>query len=233
MDAMVERIEKLERSVRRFRRAGGAVFCLGVVGLVMGQKAEPKETPKVIVVDSLVARNVIAEQYTLVGNSEIRGTWGMIDDTAAFEMYPPGSVQEDPVRMNYEGSLSLKVGPGNSMILFKAEGGRYSVWNTQRDGTTGISLCRKGDSSSFLSTWDAIPELGSSFTMSGAGGHSGMELMALPNGANLVLLDAKGRHRAVLGHASTVTKTTGVTHEHPESSLVLFDEKGNVVHQVP
>jgi len=209
MDAMVERIEKLERSVRRFRRACGAVVCLGVVGLVMGQNAESTQTPKVLHVDTLSANNVLAERFILQSGGEVRGSWNVTDDMAMFMLQPPGTDQRQGMA-KLPGILTLMAGPRRTGIQFDAKDGFASTWQTGHDGTTVISLYGKGDSPP-LSTWVVDPNTGTSF----------------------YLADKDGQTRAVLGRTSTVTKRTGVEHKRPESSLVLFDEKGNLLYQVP
>lgn len=229
MDAMVERIERLEKSVRRFRWAGGAVVCLGLAALVMGQQAEPKEIPETFVVDTVRARSVIAESFLLGSGTELRGAWAMFGDVAAFVLYPPGMKLGD--KKGKRGSLRLSVGPTTAMIEFEAKDGCNSTWKTSPDGSTIISLCNKDESS--LSMWFASPELGTVFSMYDADGRKRAELTAITSGARFVLLDSEGQTRAILGQSKTINKTTRITLDRPESSLVLFDEKGSVLHQVP
>ncbi len=49
----------------------------------------------------------------------------------------------------------------------------------------------------------------------------------------LELWDEAGQSRAVLGCTDLETTTTGVVTKLPESSLVLFDKDGKVIHRVP
>jgi len=49
----------------------------------------------------------------------------------------------------------------------------------------------------------------------------------------LLLTDENGFSRAALGAESTVSQKTGTTHNHPESTLTLYDEKGTVLFQKP
>ena len=209
MDAMVERIEKLERSVRRFRWTVGAVVCLSVVGLMMGQNAESRETPRVLHVDTLSANNVLAGRYILNSGGEVRGSWQVSDDIALFMLRPPGVAKRQGMA-KMPGLLTLAVGPRAGEIKFEAKDRLFSSWWTTHDGATVISLCGKDDSRP-MSRWLVNPEFGTSFSLG----------------------DKDGQTRAVLGRTSTVTERTGVEHEHPEASLVLFDEKGNLLHQVP
>lgn len=50
---------------------------------------------------------------------------------------------------------------------------------------------------------------------------------------SIVLWDKNGKARAALGAFGTETSRTGVKHEHPESSLLLFDKDGKVLFEAP
>lgn len=213
MDAMVERIERLERSVRRFRWAGGAVVCLGVVALVIGQKAEPKDTPKVLEVDKIVAREVVADGYTLMGSGEVRGYWATLGKEAALVMSPPGrntfpAKGEDPHATGP--GLILAVSPERARIRMDTTGDRTSYWTLSKDGVANITLLKNGDKI-VGGNWTHVPKVGSCF----------------------VLQDEKGTQRAILGHSQTVDKTTGVKTLRPESSLTLMADDGTLLHRVP
>ncbi len=209
MVAMVERIEKLERSVRRFRWAGGTVVCLGAAGLLLGQNGTPKTStvqPKILRADKIIAKNVVAENYELRRGEELRGRWLIGPrEIAIFTMLRASGKGEATT----DGSIWLTVGSEQAEFKMYAQDGHSSRWVTQSDGASFIRLGEKGDTC--LSNWSTRPMVGSIFS----------------------LYDKIGNVRAALGRVSTVTKTTGVSHEHPESSLVLFDEKGNILHQVP
>jgi hypothetical protein len=52
-------------------------------------------------------------------------------------------------------------------------------------------------------------------------------------GTYIKLADYKGNMRTVIGNTETVTPKTGVAHKHPISSIVLFNEKGDVLWSAP
>jgi len=52
-------------------------------------------------------------------------------------------------------------------------------------------------------------------------------------GVHISLSDSVGRTRAVLGTAETVSIKTGVKRQHPASSLLLYNEEGEVVWEAP
>jgi len=62
----------------------------------------------------------------------------------------------------------------------------------------------------------------------------GIKFSLLKEGqAALRLADEKGNERAVLGHIKLERPATGVTEEHPTSSLVLFNKDGKVIWKAP
>lgn len=199
MDAMVERIEKLERSVRRFRLTGGAVVCLGVVGLVMGQKAEPKDTP--VIAEKIAAQEVWAERYVLVFGGELRGFWTAEESRSQLTIFPPGNRQTPSVNISVTAD-----GPTIGLHMNQDSG---SMWACDANGTAAFNLLQKGGK--IVSSWVATLAYGSKFSLN----------------------DKDGRERAVLGRTVMVDSTTGAKSGRPESSLVLFDEEGTVLHQVP
>ncbi len=58
-------------------------------------------------------------------------------------------------------------------------------------------------------------------------------LAASPEGAGLTICDAEGQERAVVGSTRTVTKRTGAETEHPESTITLLKENGDVLWRAP
>jgi hypothetical protein len=62
-----------------------------------------------------------------------------------------------------------------------------------------------------------------------------IEITAFPrlNFAQLSMRDANFNERVVLGNNTIVSTKTGVEHEYPVSSIMLFNENGNVLWSVP
>ena len=60
-----------------------------------------------------------------------------------------------------------------------------------------------------------------------------VELNSAKGRASVFLRDAEGKDRAALGSTLLKTLSTGALIQQPVSSLVLFDEKGNVISQIP
>jgi hypothetical protein len=61
-----------------------------------------------------------------------------------------------------------------------------------------------------------------------------IELVSLtPQYKYISLNDAEGNNRVVIGNTKTVTRKTGAQHQHPVSSMILFNENNKVIWEAP
>jgi hypothetical protein len=58
-------------------------------------------------------------------------------------------------------------------------------------------------------------------------------LMPSNNQPSVEITDSKGTTRAVIGHSAIKGAHTGVVEQHPASSIVLFNDQGNVIWRAP
>lgn len=99
--------------------------------------------------------------------------------------------------------------------------GSPSLSVSDKDGETRAALMVMPDGSPILALYDED-------------GQRRATLMVLPDGGpSLSVLDKDGQTRATLGATSTETIATGVVHQRPESSLVLFDKDSKVLWEAP
>jgi hypothetical protein len=120
-------------------------------------------------------------------------------------------------------TLTLNGGAGNEVGI--------GIFNLPNSGATSfVDVSSKGTSAemSVIGT-SATVKLFHPLT------DKGSAAMSLENGFPTIevsdgMLNAP---RAVLGHTSTVISRTGVSLEHPASSLLMFNKKGNVIWHAP
>jgi len=107
-------------------------------------------------------------------------------------------------------SILLSVDKDMAVIQLEGTADHLSTWTADNKGGAHFTLLQKDDTV-VSGLWNYAPNSGTAF----------------------ILMDKNGNERAILGRSGTVSKKTGVSHQRPESSLVLVDEKGTVLHQVP
>lgn len=217
------------------------VACLAVVGLVMGQKAEPKNKLKVLEVDKIVAKTVVSERYNLMKGDEYRGHWITIGNTTSFTIYPAGTKRGPQADLAIGPTISMSVSHIEKNTLDSARESLRDIGVNLVDSDSDITMASltmnttqggtKYDSSWHL-TNDANAEI-TLLTKNYMTSVGGKWSSSPTDGTSLTLNDKTGRTRVALGRSKTVTYKTGVKHERPESSLVLFDEKGTILHRVP
>ncbi len=134
-----------------------------------------------------------------------------------------GSIEGNEIGGKPVGLLSL--GVNNSSLLLSADEG-------------GASLTLKTNKAVIeIDTWNGMDQDPdhASITLSRRGsriGDSDLEIRT-DKGTYIKLADYKGNMRTVIGNVETENEKTGVTHQHPISSIVLFNEKGNVLWSAP
>ncbi len=120
-------------------------------------------------------------------------------------------------------TLYLSYGDGpNATISASPDGVLLYLTNTPLEtSSSNIVLTLRKDGEAFLS-------------MNGKRGEEQVYLTTGKDGSPFIRLkDVNGRTRTVLGNTSFVHPQTGVVERRPPSSLVLFNEKGNVIWKAP
>lgn len=228
MDPMLERIDKLERSVRRFKWAGGIAVSLALVALVMGQKAEPKDKAKVFGVDKIVAREVVAERYSLVDGGEVRSLWMTSGNEVVLMMTAPGNAACVAKAKDAESecgpSLMLGVDSDKSHFVMETLGRRSAYWKVNKDGSAVFTLLQRNDVP-VGGGWAYMPSIGSTLTLKDKNGNDRVGLHSTSMGAGLALFDTGGTLRATMSTMNMETR--------PEAALVFYGKNGAIFHTVP
>jgi len=200
-----ERLEKLERQNRRFKLAGicGLLLVAALVGF-----AATKGTPEV----------VDAREFRLVDEGgALRASWQCNKAETSFVMsYPgaPGTWMHSSVRIvcNDEGFSALVLGGKNGI----------QAWAKDKEG----AVLRFTDI-----TWYPEEELDTAPVLCRSSPRALIDLSK--DGPSLVLYDEDNASRAVVGCTTLVMPETDIQTKRPESSVVLFDKKGQVIWAVP
>jgi hypothetical protein len=125
---------------------------------------------------------------------------------------------------------------GEPGLHFYNEKGRYRAGFSVGQGTPALTM---RDESGLrlqiglmrlMSTGDEWPTI---LLMDKKGGERAILALDIGGRPHLALKDAKGNNRVVLRCADLKHTQTGVIEKRPFSSLVLSDEKGNVIWQAP
>ena len=116
----------------------------------------------------------------------------------------------------------------NEFILEDADGKRRAWLGVDKDGPGLHLLDENGKPRAVLT----VTKDGPGLNLYDEKGNGRAALGVLKDGAALALFDEKGKGRTTLGVNQTVTPD-GKTITYPESSLLLFDEKGKRIWSAP
>jgi hypothetical protein len=251
MQAILQRIEALERANKRLKRTGLAVGLAAVVVLGMGQgrPSQTVEANRFVLVDSGgVKRAELAlpgpngvlsffdsggspttvlspEGYVVFGQAMRFGT-----RMARIALTKAGLYFTDD-----HGEVVINLG-GLKDENFKAMSASPSLELFGSSEKLRVELGASG-SREYLTFGhnDARLEAGDSevgLTLSGGDGRTVVGMHALKDGANLAVGDREGFH-AELGNTDLVTLRTGEKHKTSAASLVLFGKDGKVLWSAP
>lgn len=210
---VVARLEKVERQNRRMKFTGISVLLLAAVGLLMGQ-AQPKG--QTVEAEEFVLRDSVGTRLARLGLADGLPVLTFFDRTGTTRVrLQVWGVSKTEFTLSGETGQS----PGWVTLNVDKQGTGVDVFAYSKELTAASLkvLKRKERPLPILSLrWGEILEGGMSVR---------------PD--SLILRDSEGNDRAVLGRTELETKKTGVTTKRPVSSLVLFNQAGNVVFKAP
>jgi hypothetical protein len=125
---------------------------------------------------------------------------------------------------------------GEPGLHFYNDKGRYRAGFSVGQGTPSLTMRDKSGLRlqiglmRLTSTGDEWPTI---LLMDNKGVERAILTLDIEGRPHLALKNAKGNNRVVLGFADLKHTQTGVIEKRPLSSLVLFNEKGNVIWQAP
>lgn len=125
---------------------------------------------------------------------------------------------------------------GEPGLHYYDEKGRYRAGFSVGQGTPALTMRDKSGLrlqiglTRLMSTEDEWPTI---LLMDKKGVERVILALDIEGRPHLALKNAKGDNRVVLGYAALKQTQTGVIEKRPLSSLVLFNEKGNVIWQAP
>jgi hypothetical protein len=203
MQAILERLKKLEGQNRRLKRAG--VLSLVAVGMLvlMGQA-----TPK--------SQTIRAEKFVLIDTEgRARAEIAMLHGGPALRFFGPS-----------EEVQALFGGTGLSLFKRHTAVASLSVSDLSffTDKGKVVLLLGGGRPGDMNSQPDLV--------LYGPDGQPQISLLGAESGPSLSLSDAVG-FKSVLGSAELETVRTGETHQTSAASLAMFDKDGKVIWRAP
>lgn len=257
LDMLTQRLDRLERELRRWRLT--ALFS----GLLLGTLVLMGQAPanrRVVEAEKFVLRNLDGKVRAVLG-AEMPGSAPLSAQTRWFGQYGlhlygldgtyRAGLREDGEA--WELVLSAKASPTSAHLLV-ADGLAFlnlyateqtrevndrenAEWakkfNAAKAPEERMKLLLGRKFNGIQSGLSAFPRGTSSLTLKhGLGG--GLELYLLQQRQpTLYISDEKGTNRVALGHTKLEYPATGVVEERPPSSLVLFDKDGKVIWKAP
>ena len=211
LDSLAQRMNQLEREVRRWRLGATILLLCAVAVLVMGQTF-----PKAQVIE--------AQRFILKGGDgkvhAILGRHALYDDAPSAEKY-------DPERGSWGLHIFGSDGKHRAGLLsFEALGigGYLKLFDFDKDTKSEASLAAgRGYADLLLDAWE------------GQSGESDVSARLLLFGRDrtALTLSEKGGSEVVLGHIELEKSRTGVVEKRPLSSLVFFDKDRKVIWKAP
>jgi hypothetical protein len=223
MQAVLERLEKLERQNRRLKQV--AVVGLALVGtlVLMGQATQK---PRTVEADEFILRWPDGEVAATLG---FTGQQPQPGEKASGWPAMPSLVFYGP---------KLKGHPLMQQARLDVGGLRFYELFTGKEVTalgdvTGLELRGKHDEYLTLSTAGLqINNPADGAFISAFGNHVGAMLDATEDGPKLEVSDAAG-FKCILGKAQLETPSTGESHTTSAASLAMFDKDGKVIWRTP
>jgi hypothetical protein len=241
MQAILQRIERLEAENRRLRRAALAVALAAVVALGMGQ--------------SQPSRTIEANRFVLVGTTGVKIA-ELAPDSALRFFDPDGRVTsmlsaEEYAIFGKTGQSIVRVGLTKAGLFFTDDHGKFVINLGESmgfptlelhgaDGKQSVELAaRKG--TDYLEFYGSSgdnrlraesTDAGARLILSASEGKALVGMSALKDDAQLAVGDEKGFY-AELGNTDLVTTATGEKHKTSAASLVLFGKNNKVLWRAP
>jgi len=216
LDVLTQRLDRLERELRRWKVLGGATVV--VLGFVLGLGPTSAKPPD----------EVRAKRFILVGqDGKDRAILG-----SSLDGWPFLSLfgEEGLAKLDLEGgwprlgmlgkkgeSIGLSAGPDFAHVRLSGTGEVV----IGAGGPLAPSTIHPPDLAGFLDLGG--PVLSSRILLT----------TRLKGSPALSLYDVGGKERATLGRTNLVITAAGAKEERPASSLVLFDEDGKVIWRAP
>ncbi|HEY7675583.1 MAG TPA: hypothetical protein VIG69_00825 [Candidatus Methylomirabilis sp.] len=237
LEALRERLARLERENRRVRRTG-AVVLAGLAAVVLLGQAAPGN----------VGRTVEAEQFVLrSADGKVRAVLHTRADGSPHLDFrdAAGNARASLGMLGDVAGLSLTEAAGNGgVILHTQADGRPSLTFTDRNGGRRMTLFLTHDGSSTLAFSDrhrasrmvlnAIDNGPMGLFFYDGGGRLRSLLDVEPDGSPaLALFDENRTSRAILGHTQLEGGKAGKIEKRQASSLLLFDRAGRVIWRAP
>ena len=211
MQAILQRIERLEAENRRLRRAALAVALAAVVALGMGQ--------------SQPSRTIEANRFVLTDNKGVkRAELALPGPNPALRFFDPdGRVASV---LSAEGYSIFGKTVRFGVPMSRVNLGKSGLYFTDDHGEFVINL--GGVAEENLKTGSPSPNL----ELYGGGEKLRAQLTALKDGARLTVNDGEG-FSAELGNTGLETLRTGETRNRSAASLVLFGKDNKVLWSAP
>jgi len=248
-----KRLERVERSVRRYRAALGIAGLLLAVGLLSTSgffatgRARPSSAPSLSASDfepvETIPAQIVARSFVLVdANGRTRAklffdTWGARLDffnEAGKPRMTLDTVGDAPFLQLFDKAGKTRVGlyvvgDGPALRLYD-KAGKERVALDAVDDAPGLVLYDKaGELRAALGIAGDAPDLG----LYDKAETPRVGLSVGDDGPALRLYDKAGKERAALGTTELKNTATGSTETRAESSLVLFNQRGRVLWEAP
>jgi len=237
LQVLGERLARLERENRRWRRAGAMVLAALAAVVLLGQAAPGNG-----------GRTVEAEQFVLrdAGGKVRAVLHAGADGSPHLEMRDAaGNARASLGLLGDVAGLSMtEAGGKGGVVLHTQADGRPSLTFTDRNGSRRMTLFLAHDGSSTLAFSDrqrasrmvlnAIDNGPMGLFFYDASGRLRSLLDVEPDGSPaLALFDENRTSRAILGHTELEGGKPGTTEKRQASSLLLFDKTGRVIWRAP
>ncbi len=213
IDAVLERVTKLEKQNRRLKRAGVAVL-VGAVSLpFMGQASKSK--------------TVEANGFILRDNSgSVRATL-LVD---AVSQSPEMVLLDDKGRKSVElvgGSLVSGAQAGGGLALYDSQGQERGTFLADNSGAY-IRLSDSNGSTKTLLRESVVSVFDGFLGAVNTGDKTSVSMLP----GQVTVIDNQG-FQATMGIRELVTPRTGETHKTSAASLILLAKDGNVIWKAP
>jgi hypothetical protein len=257
MDKMVQRIDRLEKENRWLKHIGVLVL-VGIAAVVLMGQAMSSRVAKVIQAEKFVLRDssgrIRAELSTLHGGEPslvlfdksliTRAVLGVINGSPRLDIYDGNGMRRAVLGATLDGSPRLELynpdGERRARLGLHANMANFALYDETGKTRFGLNVLAPGSPTMIFVgknemvqlSLDVLPDGRAGLMINDKGGAS-IRLSAEPDGLGLTIIDKDGTSRAVLGSTSLETIGTGALSARPESSLVLFDERGKVIWSAP
>ena len=230
MDQIVnERLDRLERQNRRLRSAGLAAVVLLGAALVMGQDAaeKPANVIKARSFQVVDSKGKIHAELAYWPNAKLKllQEWIRRFEKRVSSENVSISIDKDVIKKLQE-TDSFDVG----LIIYDTSGDAVGRFISDYEGNVSVSVGGR-TVPDLLKHSTLGPLLGANQSARPKFGSIRLQVLT-QGGPTLTIKDKSDQTRARLGSSSSVDPKTGAETKYP-GSLVLFDEKGDVIWRAP